>query len=65
MNERAERIKAEYMGMCSSLVNQYIQLSKQYPPDALYRYRKMCKKYMMLVDMWAWIEMQQKEKKHG
>lgn len=65
MNERAETIKSEYMEVCSELVNQYIQLSKRYPYEALERYRSACQKFMFLVEIWGAIELIQKEKKHG
>lgn len=65
MNLTAEKIKLEYMGVCSSLTNQYIQLSQTHPYESLERYRTMCRKFFWLVRIWEEIERQQKGLKHG
>ena len=65
MNQTAEAIKSEYMGVCSTLVNQYIQLARTHPYEALERYKQIVQKFIFLVDIWGSIELSQKERKNG
>lgn len=65
MNEKASEINLAYVQKFRTGFNQYIQLQDQRPYDSLEKFRAMMWRLGMLVEIWASIETQQKELKHG
>jgi hypothetical protein len=65
MNEVAAAISSDYIQKFRTGLNQYIMVSERRPYESLDRFRDMLWRLGMLVEIWAHIEAQQKERKHG